>query len=283
MIRKTALAFGLWLICLGGIQSASADDLHGYLALGDSLAFGYSPLVVPVKLNKYHGYSQIVADTLDFKLSNASCFGETAQHFLDLAAPDLGCAAWRATYPLFVSYNGTQMAYALQFLQSHPKTDLVTIDIGINDLGVLLASCATDPHCADHLPDVLLAYQANLATILGQIRGTGYNGPIVAVTAYAFNYTDPVVTQAIGGLDAYLTGVTTFFGGTVADAFSAFGAAASTFSGDVCKTGLLVKLPDGSCDTHPSAQGQALIANLILNVLPHNGKGGQNQHGNDQQ
>src|SRR5438128_6129720 len=136
MIRQFACISCLWLTCVVGVQSAWADDPHGYLALGDSLAFGFSPLVVPVNLSKYQGYPQIVADQVHpGKLANASCFGETSSHLLNLAAEDLGCNKWRFVdhNPLFVSYSGTQLDYAVQYLRSHPKTGLVTIDIGIND------------------------------------------------------------------------------------------------------------------------------------------------------
>jgi lysophospholipase L1-like esterase len=286
MTRKTAYSSILWLACAFGIQPLSAEDSHGYLALGDSLAFGFSPLVVPVDLKKYHGYPEIVADQIDGKLANASCFGETSQHFLNLAGEDLGCSGWRAAYPLFVSYSGTQMDYAVQYLKSHPTTGLVTIDIGINDLGVLLRDCLGNIACAlAGFPNVLTAYQDHLTTIYTRIRvEAGYKGPLVAVTAYAVNYTDPVQTPAIATLDGVLSAVTAAFGGKVADAFAAFGAAAATHSGDVCPTGLLVKLPNNTCDTHPSAKGQALIADLILELLAKGDEqGGGDQGNNDNQ
>ena len=269
MIRRVACISFLLLTCVFGVRSASADDSHSYLALGDSLAFGYSPLVVPVDLSQYHGYPQIVAGQVNRTLANASCFGETSQHFLNLAAEDLGCNAWRSVYPLLVSYTGTQMDYTVHHLRSHPKTDLVTIDIGINDLGVLLRDCFGDPVCAGNgLLSVLTAYQAHLATIYSRIRfEAGYRGRLVAVTAYAFNYTDPLVTPAIAALDSILSSVTIAFGGKVADAFTVFGAAAAPFGGDVCQTGLLVKFPNNTCDTHPSAKGHALIANLVLRAI----------------
>jgi lysophospholipase L1-like esterase len=279
MLRKISFHSFVWLTCALGIQSATAADPHGYLALGDSLAFGYSPLVVPVNLDKYHGYPQIVADEIHRKLANASCFGETSQHFLSLAAEDLGCAAWRSAYPLYVSYSGTQMDYAVQYLRSHPKTELVTIDIGINDLGVLLRDCLGDPGCAAiGFSSTLAAYQAHLTAIYTRIRvEAGYRGPLVAVTAYAFNYADPVLTPAIAVLNSVLDPVTAAFGGKVADAFTAFGAAAALRGGDTCKTGLLVKLPDNTCDTHPSAKGHALIADLVLKARPQKDKSDDNE------
>jgi lysophospholipase L1-like esterase len=270
-MRLTALFSFLCLTCSVGLQPALADDPKGYLALGDSLAFGFNPLVMPVNLSKYHGYPEIIANAIHRKLANASCFGETSSHFLNLGAPDLGCQAWRAAYPLFVSYHGTQMDYAVQYLSDHRKTELVTIDIGINDLGLLLQSCAGNISCGlAGLPAVLATYQANLVTIYESIRLTGYDGPIIAVTGYAVNYSDPVEVPAITALNSILSSVTTAFGGKIADAFTAFEVAALPFNGDVCQTGLLIKLPNNTCDTHPSAAGQGLLAKLVLNKV---GKG----------
>ena len=270
MIRQIALTSSLWLLFSFGVPSTFAEDAKGsYLALGDSLAFGFTPLTAFGDISTYHGYPEIVADATNLKLANASCFGESAQHFLALSAPDLGCQDWRDQHhPLFVSYKGTQMDYAVQYLRDHRKTELVTIDIGVNDLAVLLyIVCRGNPTCAqDKFTKFLSDYGANLATIYGNIRGAGYTGPIVAVTAYyPYNYND-VQAGAFVALNSVLSSVTTAFGGKIADAFTAFKKAAG-HSGDLCATGLLVKFPNGTCDTHPSAAGQALIAKLVLNQL----------------
>ena len=195
-----------------------------------------------------HAFSTLVADEIHRKLANASCFGETSSHFLDLAAEDLGCAAWRSVYPLFVSYSGTQMDYAVQYLQSHPKAELVTIDIGVNDLGVLLRDCLGDFACANAgFSKVLMAYQANLVKIYTRIRvEAGYTGPLVAVTAYAFNYADPVITPAFAVLNGVLTSITAGFGGKVADAFDRHEAVAENLSGSRYRV-----LPGWQCTSEP--------------------------------
>src|SRR5690348_6349943 len=126
----------LWLACFT-IRAENVKDLAKstkYLALGDSVAFGYTPLAQPPRdLKNYHGYPEIVSKGVHLKVANASCFGETAGHFLSLVAPDTGCQAWRAVFPLFAEYSGTQMDYAVDYLKESKKAELVTIDIGIND------------------------------------------------------------------------------------------------------------------------------------------------------
>lgn len=272
MLRSTILPSALILLASSLAPSAAAEDIPRntrYLALGDSIAFGYNPLVIPVNLDKYVGYPEIVSDLTHRKVANASCFGESSGSFLVLGAPDTGCAQWRASLPLYVSYSGTQMQYALDYLQANlKKTDLITIDIGVNDLGVLLASCNFDLTCASsELPSTLAAYAQNLTAIFGGIRATGYTGPIVAVTPYAVNYNDPVEVSGLIALDGVLAQVASAFDVQVADAFDAFLAADVPYAGDSCAAGLLIKLPNGTCDIHPSLAGQTLIAQTVVGLV----------------
>src|ERR1700693_3796580 len=115
MFRFTIISIPLIFLTCGLAQSTAAEDISRNtrnLALGDSIAFGYNPLVIPVNLDKYIGYPEIVSGRLHRKVANASCFGESSGSFLVPGAPDTGCAAWRASLPLKVSYSGTQMQYA---------------------------------------------------------------------------------------------------------------------------------------------------------------------------
>ena len=272
MLRSTIIPSALIFLASSLAPTAIAEDVPRstrYLALGDSIAFGYNPLVIPVNLDDYVGYPEIVSDAIHRKVANASCFGESSGSFLVLGAPDTGCAQWRASLPLYVSYSGTQMQYALDYLQANlKKTDLITIDIGVNDLGVLLASCNDNLTCASAgLPSTLAAYAENLTTIFGGIRAAGYTGPIVAVTPYAVNYDDPVEVSGLIALDGVLAQVASAFDVQVADAFDAFLAADVPYAGDSCAAGLLIKLPNGTCDIHPSLAGQTLIAQTVVGLV----------------
>src|SRR5215467_10329767 len=99
---------------------AASSQAPDYLALGDSVAFGYSPLVDPSDPHNFSGYPTAAARALKETLTNASCPGETSGHFIDLTASDNGCGAFRANVPLHVAYSGTQLEFADSFLQSHP-------------------------------------------------------------------------------------------------------------------------------------------------------------------
>jgi lysophospholipase L1-like esterase len=175
---------------------------------------------------------------------------------------------------LHVNYQASQLDYAVAFLRAHQHTSLVTLTIGGNDFFLLENACVAKGGnvllCIQSgLGAVLDKLQANLATIYGAIRGTGYRGTIIALTYYTVNYKDPVGVFVISAINAVVSGVTLGFGGGVADGFSAFGAIALTSAGgDSCAAGLLIKLLDGTCDIHPSALGAQVLAHAVQASLP---------------
>lgn len=252
-----------------------------YLALGNSVAFGYSPLADPSNIGNFIGYPNTVAAALKETLTNASCPGETSSHFISLAASDHGCGSWRFTFnfPLHVTYDTSQLAFADGFLQSHPKTLVVSIDIGANDLFVLEAGCggAATPdeiHCIlMGLPAMLATLSANLDTIYGHIRNLDdYHHKLVALTYYSLNYSDPIGTNVISQVNQVVANRTLAWGGIVADGFGAFAAAAAAYSGDTCAAGLRIVLTSSplTCDIHPSPAGRDLLAQAIVNALRNN-------------
>src|SRR5712664_1550002 len=150
-----------------------------YLALGDSVPFGFSPLLNPADADNFIGYPEVVADRLHLQDVNATCPGEATGGFLSLTGTDNVCRPYRAAVPLHVKYSGTQMAFAIAYLKSHPKTRLVTLTLGANDLFRWQKDCAAGASvgtCPLGLFGMLAVMQANLNTILGAIRATGYTG-----------------------------------------------------------------------------------------------------------
>jgi lysophospholipase L1-like esterase len=271
-VKQSFCVFALILLVSASVTLAqnpnNAIKDTRYLALGDSIPFGYDPTVA-VNLKNYHGYPEFVSDGIHRKVANVSCFGETSGSFLSTTAPDFGCRQWKqAGNPLFVPYSGTQMDYAVNYLANNPNPEMVTINIGGNDLAVLQQNCNFDLTCEiNGLPAVLGTYGQNMLTIFTNIRAqAGYQGPIVLLTYYAFNYTDPVLVPVFMELNGIASGIATSFGAKIADGFTAFMFAAAPFGGDSCAAGLLIKLSDGTCDTHPSRAGQELLAHTILQV-----------------
>jgi lysophospholipase L1-like esterase len=247
---------------LAGTVPASANDEAGYLALGDSVAFGFSPLVSPTDTDAYVGYPEVLSK----HVVNAACSGETSGSLI-AGPPDNGCGSFRSHAPLHVSYTGTQLAFAVAYIRAHPETQLVTIDIGGNDLFVLLATCGTSSSCfAAGFPALLSTLASHLVTIYASLRAAGFTGHLVALTYYLTNYNDPNQLGALGAINQVVATVTTAFGGRVADGFGAFQAAAAEAGGDSCLAGLLIRLPTGRCDIHPSKTGQKILAEAIEDV-----------------
>jgi lysophospholipase L1-like esterase len=254
---------------------------HGtYLALGDSVAFGYvPPEAVPAPNyfdpSSFVGYPEDVAQALHIPVANASCPGETTASFYIPGAQSNGCenspgssVGYRTEFPLHVQYAGTQMLYVLRYLATHRHTRLVTINIGAND--VFLCQETTADKCASpaELQATLKKIQVNLAIIYALIRDVArYHGPLVALTYYSLSYSDPTQIAGTEALDAAIASVTEKFGGKVADGFAAFEGPSLAAGGSPCAAGLLVKLPGGSCDVHPTPEGHQLLAQAIEDVI----------------
>ncbi|MFG1639994.1 SGNH/GDSL hydrolase family protein [Amycolatopsis sp. NPDC049252] len=150
---RTFLASTAIAVTLTGLATAPADaGGRSYLALGDSVAFGYRPgAVTPVSdyLNaaNFRGYAENYASLRGLRLANASCPGETTGSFLKAGAQSNGCensvgspVGYRTTFPLHVTYAGTQLDYATRYLRTHQDTKLVTLNIGANDMFVCQAT-----------------------------------------------------------------------------------------------------------------------------------------------
>jgi lysophospholipase L1-like esterase len=264
---------------------AAAAPLNGaggngtYLALGDSVAFGYVPpdaVPAPDYLDpsSFVGYPEDVAQALHIPVSNASCPGETTASFFIPGAQSNGCenspgssVGYRTEFPLHVQYAGTQMRYALRYLATHRNTRLVTVDIGAND--VFLCQETTADACASpaELQGALKKIQVNLAIIYALIRDVArYHGPLVALTYYSLSYSDPAQVAGTEALNSAIASVTEKFGGKVADGFAAFQGPSLAAGGTPCAAGLLIKVP-GGCNIHPSPAGHQLLAKAIEDVI----------------
>ena len=230
LIRRAAVvagvAVGVAAVLMPAVP-ASAGSVTGpaangtYLALGDSVAFGYvPPEAVPApnyrSAHSFAGYPEDVAQALRVRVWNASCPGETTDSMLVAGVVSNGCenspgspTGYRTLYPLHVQYQGTQMDYALKYLAVHQHTQLVTIDIGAND--VFLCQETTADHCTNpaELQAVLTEIATNLTKIYTQIRDVAnYQGPLVALAYYSLSYSDPAQVASAQLLNSVIASVT---------------------------------------------------------------------------
>jgi len=243
-----------------------------YLALGDSVAFGYITQAGFEYVNPHNfiGYPEYVGDILRLHTVNAACPGETTGGFLSLSAVDNGCNAFRAEFPLHVMSVSSQLDFATTFLSTHRETRLVTIDLGANDAFLLEDACASASNpqaCIDEgLPALLASVEANMQTILADLRATGYDGAIIVVNYYSLDYTDATQTALTQLLNQALSAPAPNYGAVVADVFTAFQTVASKrAAGKTCQAGLLNVDPQNQllCDVHPTQSGQRLMAQTI--------------------
>jgi lysophospholipase L1-like esterase len=251
----------------GGVAGASGADTVGrrYVALGDSLAFGYSPLLEdPWIPERFVGYPEVIQQRTGITTTNLACPGQTAQALLSRTAVDNGCFDQRAFARkagfdlLHTDYQGTQVHAAVAAVRSKVPPSLISIQGGGNEWYLCTFDSPQPRQCLDEsLPKVT----DSLRQAVTQLRAAGYRGRVVLVGYHlvmGFEAQFRRLNEAID-LAAHQPGV------TFADTAAPFDRYARNHRGDLCTAGLLVALPDGSCDPlHPSRIGHGLVADAVL-------------------
>jgi lysophospholipase L1-like esterase len=259
----------------------------GYLALGDSVTFGYRESnAIPTNRNNYHkpktfvGYPEVLQRTLGLKVANLACPGETSASLINPKKPSNGCentpgpsgptpGGYATNFPLHFKYKDTatrngQLATAVKYLKTHPNTRLVSLMIGAND-GFL---CQETGGCTT-LPEfnaVLTKISHNVTRTLKAIRGKAhYTGQIVIVQYYSLDYANSVDTLQSSSLNGAMENAAKPFHVRIAKSFALFKKASAQAGGDACKAQLLTQLKNGTtpCGVHPSVSGQALLAQAV--------------------
>ena len=158
-------------LALASATAVRAQQPPTYLALGDSLAFGVGSdnpaeqgyvglTTASLRLSKYKGTG------LD--LVNLSAPGATSADLLQM---------------------GGQLDRALTEIQSRGGVDIISIDIGANDLLALESSSpclqsAGSKACLDALGQTLAGLQSNLASVLRRLREAAPNAPVYVLDIY---------------------------------------------------------------------------------------------------
>jgi lysophospholipase L1-like esterase len=245
-----------------GSSAAQSRPGSDYLALGDSLAYGYQaakfagefPNVIPESFNG--GYVNRLSFWLQLrnptiKTTNDGCPGESTDSFIhggrgpltgfnfvpnpgfcgDQPAPGIGAIFSKAWLHHF--YAGSQLADALAFLAAHPDTNPITVDLGANDALIFLEKCGFGavPNCITP-QSVAAAYAhigANMTTILGALRAAAPDAEIVVLGLYnAYPTVLPGGDQTTRTLNGVLRTAAMSAGARFADPLGVFNPSAYT-------------------------------------------------------
>lgn len=282
------------LLALVPVTAAQAHDRlvvghppippSSYLALGDSVVFGYTPPEVTppaeyLHANNFVGYPELIGRTTHLNVANASCPGETSASLLNVTAQSNGCensvgspVGYRTYFPLHVRYASpaqSQQDFAINYLRSHRGTRLVTVGVGANDLFVCEEITPDQCTGADFVA-TLRTITRNVETLLQSLDTQGhYSGRTVVVSYYSLSYSDPVQVVQTKLLNAALATAARAEHARVADGYDAFALASLRYGGDPCAAGLLIPLPTGGCDVHPTRKGQQLLALAVAAAALH--------------
>ena len=287
MTRSARPLAGLALIAAAiGVSAAPAQAKvppvtpgSRYLALGDSVTFGYEEASVVPKPNyknaaSFLGYPEQLGAELRLRVANASCPGETSSSLINPSAPSNGCengpgaphSGYRVLFPLHVKYSGSQLAYGVSYLKKHRgAVRLVSLMIGANDL--FRCQETTKDACLSKSEQhaVLSTVAKNVKHILASVRNRAhYRGQLVILNYYSLNYTNSTITGIVSTLNSTVDDAAKPFHVAFANGFGEFKTASKHSGANPCTAGLLTQLGSpAKCGVHPSYAGQALLAQAV--------------------
>lgn len=269
--RRLILPLGLALLLMSLLvpvsQAAAHSASHGkhyklvgpkshYLALGDSLGFGFQP-----DFNFDNGYVDDFYANLQRhgtnELANMSCPGETSVTFLNGKCP----------YPFLRKYPylGSQLNAALNYLQHNAGTvSPVTLDIGGNDIrgDINSSNCSINQQ---QFQTDLATLDANLTkVILPQLHAALLVNGQITGDLVLMNYYDPYqnvcpdslpLSQA---LNQHLANDVSGYG-IIVDVFSAFGGS-KVPNPNICNYTWMCSFFH---DIHATDKGYSVIANTF--------------------
>lgn len=227
-----------------------------YLALGDSLAFGYQqfkfnadyPTENPADFRT--GYVDDFSAMLrnvkpDINAVNFGCPGDSTHSFIN--GP---CLYASFGFRLHNAYSGPQLQAALDFLHDHPgQVSPITIDLGAADV----RGCG-DRDC---IAAAISGAGQNMAAILTALRAAAPSAEIIVMKYYnPFAVTDPTSDTLVEALNASLAVDAAAVRAAVADAFTPFNLS-STEPETLCTLTLICTPLQ---DEHASDSGYLVIA-----------------------
>jgi lysophospholipase L1-like esterase len=275
------LTIVLFLGAFSGVASAHANHTKTfaktYLALGDSLAFGYQGYKdghlqqppQPFDPNAFTtGYDRDFLALLQqvkptIQEVNYACPGETTSTFIH------GDCLYHNTlnpFPLHNNYPITesQLQVAVEFLFKHrDQVSPITFNLGSNDENVLIDQCKVQadpaPCIAQGFPTVLQTAKANFTTILRALRFAAPHSKILVIQTPQAMQLIPGVEALADQMNATIQAAAQSIHATVVDAHSGFTQAS------LCQ--LTLYCITNGADFHPSDAGYTYIATQVWSAF----------------
>lgn len=252
-----------------------------YLALGDSVTFGYQEsAVVPApnykNASSFLGYPELLGKELHLTVANAACPGETSISLINPSGPSNGCESspgaphvgYRRSFPLHVKYKGSQLAYAVSYLRAHKNVRLVSLMIGANDLFRCQETTKDGCTSKSEQQAVFSTVSHNVRKILSAIRTKAhYGGQLAIVNYYSLDYSSSFITGIVKALNTTVDGAAKPFQAEIANGFAEFKLASLRSGSNPCTAGLLTQTGGGTCGVHPSYAGQSLLAQAVEKAI----------------
>lgn len=269
-------------------RTTSSAATGTYLALGDSVPFGYyriaqgtTEFLRYLDPTNFVGYPHYVAAATGLSLINASCPGETTDSFIyGFAAQSNGCEnsldtngnysplGYRVAFPLHDPYGRATLLPQLQYALTVLKTSnvrLITIQLGANDGFLCQENNSTTDRCASpaEIGAVAQHVRANLDYIIKALRTEGhYTGRIVVVDYYALDYSDAQGALGTGILNGGIDATAIANHASIASGFLAFLFPSLRYGGNTINAGLV-----RPGDVHPTDTGQRILARAVEAAL----------------
>ena len=265
------VVFTAAIVVLGATSAAGQADppRQYYLALGDSIAYGYQASkhragLPPSAFNT--GYVDVFAEHLRqiqpaITVVNYGCPGETTKSFIK------GPCLW-STFgeQLHDSFSGSQLDAAVAFLSAHPgAVSPITLTLWGNDVREFADSCKDLACIQNRAPAFFALFSERLAKILRRLRDAAPDAVIIVTGSWdsfldILEFADPLFQL----LNASTSAVAIAAGARFADPFPLFNP-----QGDLDREVLTMCLLTLLCsenDSHPSDAGYRVLGDLVFGI-----------------
>lgn len=241
--------------------SSTVGPKYYYLALGDSLAFGYQP-----NLDWSHSYpTQWYNNDLSKKGSksytNYGCNGEKSGTFINGGCP--------YQYALHNYYTGSQLNAALNFLTFYSgQVSPVSLDMGANDLlpDINVSTCTVSSSWSTDLATL----DTNMTqTILPQLTAAMTVNGVRTGDLVMMNYYDPYQNicpnslSYVQSLNSHLAADAAQFNVPISDVYTAFGGS-TTPNPNICTDTWMCSSYQ---NIHATTTGYGVIANTFKSTI----------------